>query len=78
MAEKSPNNQLYGFRPISEAPIRSGEAWGPAVIFPSETGWFAFAEWDGYVFVNTVTGALLDPIGFQSLPHSPASISFKT
>ena len=47
MAGDSQEKQPNGFRPIEEAPIRAGEAWGPAVIFPSETGWFAFAEWNG-------------------------------
>jgi hypothetical protein len=67
----SPN----GFRPIGDAPIQQGEPWGPAVIFPSETGWFAFACWDGAVFVNLVTGAFVYPSCFLLLPASLPSTS---
>lgn len=77
MAKETGEKQPTAFRPIEEAPIRSGEPWGPAVIFPSETGWFAFAEWDGQVFVNKESGAILQPRGYLPLPSSPSSISFK-
>ena len=77
MASYRPEKQPNGFRPIEEAPIRDGEPWGPAVIFPSETGWFAFAEWDGQTFFNKVSGELVQPEGYLELPASPSSISFK-
>jgi hypothetical protein len=78
MQGNSRSDQSHGFRPIEEAPIRAGEMWGPVLVFPSETGWYAFGVWDGAAFFNKESGALLEPKGFQELPVSPASISFNT
>lgn len=77
MANDDQETQPSGFRPIAEAPIQEKKRWGPALIVPSETGWYAIAEWDGTVWTNMYSGALVQPAHYLPLPSSPASISVK-
>ena len=68
-------NHTVEFHPIEEAPVRPGEEWGPVLVYPSESGWFAFGKWDGRAFYNEVTGALIEPHSYAELPESLGSVS---
>jgi hypothetical protein len=55
------------FRPITEAPVKPGERWGPCLLRPGLDGHDIIGEYDGHEWCDAASGFVVQPLFWRPI-----------